>query len=482
MDGQWDVVIKLSHQHLRGLKKTGFLYAICKQEYLELIDRQEYQKAFTYLTTHLKPMEKIASANSSNEFHQLCYLLTCKSVNEVYPHWEGILQSRECLVNELKTRIILELTLNSNKVQMCEKRLVDLLHQAVAYQMEFSRYHPKTQPKVGTLLHDFECTIVPNTIQKSFLGHNKDVKCVSFLGKKGNVLASGGSDNAIFLWSMEEAQAVDTPIRILTGHTSRIWDLTSTGIGQHAFSASGDGTVKIWNIAAETDADVCQRSLSGHDGDVYSINMHPRETHLVTGGYDHTVKLFDIETGLLTKSLEGHSASVVDAVFNAYGNLVISGSKDGTIRFWDIMSGLCVRTLRQSRGEVSSVQLTSSGLYLLSGSKNNSNRLWDMRMSSTVTTFEEDKPVKRFKGHQNTAKNFIRARFGPRESLVLGGSEDGKVHVWDVATGNLLERLPGHTGVVYSAVWHENQALMATCSHDHTVKTWWWNETTSTET
>jgi len=31
--------------------------------------------------------------------------------------------------------------------------------------------------------------------------------------------------------------------------------------------------------------------------------------------------------------------------------------------------------------------------------------------------------MRRFRGHQNTAKNFVRAAFGPREKLVVGGSE-----------------------------------------------------------
>jgi COMPASS component SWD3 len=37
----------------------------------------------------------------------------------------------------------------------------------------------------------------------------------------------------------------------------------------------------------------------------------------------------------------------------------------------------------------------------------------------------------------------------------------------------LLEKLQSHQGVTYNAKWHERQALMASSSHDGTVKTWW---------
>jgi len=66
-------------------------------------------------------------------------------------------------------------------------------------------------------------------------------------------------------------------------------------------------------------------------------------------------------------------------------------------------------------------------------------RLWDTRAGRAIG---------RFKGHQNTAKNFIRCTFGPSESLVIGGSEDGNVYIWDIETGFVLQKLP-HKGLVY---------------------------------
>lgn len=72
------------------------------QEYLELIERQEYQKAFAFLNRHLKPMEATA-ASTPNEFLNLCYLLTCKSVSDAdhFRSWGGVLGGREKLAEEL---------------------------------------------------------------------------------------------------------------------------------------------------------------------------------------------------------------------------------------------------------------------------------------------------------------------------------------------------------------------------------------------
>ncbi|KAI9919543.1 hypothetical protein PsorP6_017794 [Peronosclerospora sorghi] len=631
LDGDWDLVAKLLGKHLKKFHAAhqGFLYAVCKQEYLELIDRQEYQKAFTFLTTHLKPLEKVAVATSSSrhEFKELCYLLTCKAVGEsnAFRDWEGIARSREKLVEQLKATFALEevispqqegdTAMTTSSVAIPENRLLQLLHQSVAYQMEFSRYHPKTIPKVTTLLRDFECEVLPNAVKSTYVGHSQNVKFVTFVGTDGELLASGSSDATIKLWPTEllseqqksgdeEQNEITGTVcrqwtRDLLGHSSRIWYLAASSSGERLYSGSGDGTVKIWDLRAAlaeraaaqqaqsdsladergsnlmhsvleavavanvggtaaataastlpqhysvTSAECLATLTSPNGGDVYTVNLHPSETHLVTGGYDQSVRLWDITNTTVVKTFRGHFASVCDVQFNRHANFIVSGSKDGTIRLWDILSGLCVHTLRQTLGEVTSISMASNGYMLLSGSRNNSNRLWDLRMLHTprahLTTslhsgassagssgslsnhsttgngsvfssangigtsaapaygstsnlsaagssgggssysgsrHAEQRPLQRFKGHQNTAKNIVRASFGPRESFVLGGSEDGYIYVWEVATGKLLERLAGHRGVTYNAQWHEKQALLASSSHDGTVKTWWWQDKT----
>uniref|UniRef100_A0A6T9Q0C4 CTLH domain-containing protein n=1 Tax=Haptolina ericina TaxID=156174 RepID=A0A6T9Q0C4_9EUKA len=102
LEGDWTEVEKHCRRWTEDVSKTTssqqktFLYAIYREQYLELIEGQEYQKAFTHLTKRLKPLE--GSAASEGEFRDLCYLLTCKSVQEVLRGWEGVAAAREQLV------------------------------------------------------------------------------------------------------------------------------------------------------------------------------------------------------------------------------------------------------------------------------------------------------------------------------------------------------------------------------------------------
>ncbi|RKO86665.1 WD40-repeat-containing domain protein, partial [Blyttiomyces helicus] len=373
LDGDWAEVDRLCSKPLVKNHKS-FLYAVYKQQYLEYIEHHEIQKAFTHLNKRLKPLEHLQKTPS--EFKDLCYLLTAKSVHDAvsFKSWEGIGPSREKLAEQFQNMVDMDSAERQGSVYVPPQRLLTLLRQAVAYQIEFSRYHPRIAPKVTTLLEDYASLIIPNAVCHTFTGHKGNVKCVEFVGEEGSMLVSGSGDNTCRVWDTDTAECLG----VLEGHTSRIWDVASSKDGLTVASASGDGTVKLWDMKSSKME--CSATLQGNSsGDVYTVNYHPSGRHIVTGGYDKVVRLFDVERGVVVKTFTGHQLSVSKTIFNPLGNLIITGSKDNTIKFWDILSGLCIKTITSHLGEVTSVEMNSNGSMLLSSSKDNSNRLWDIR-------------------------------------------------------------------------------------------------------
>ncbi|KAJ3380462.1 hypothetical protein HDU84_005916 [Entophlyctis sp. JEL0112] len=452
--GDWPEVDRILVKPIIKNQKA-FLFAIYKQQYLEYIEHQELQKAFTHLNKRLKPLEHYQT--SPLEFKDLCYLLTSKSVQSVptFKNWEGIGPSREKLVEQFQTMLNSDSTSKQNPGAFIPPhRLLTLLRQAVAYQVEFSRYHPRITPKVSTLLQNFQSVVIPNSVRRTYLGHNGNVKCANFVGELGLQIVSGSR-----LWDTETG----TCTGIFDEHDATVWDVTSDRAGAVIASASGDGTVKVWDVGKLT----CLQTLKVSNSDVYSVQYHPNNNHIASGGYDSAIRLFDVERGVAVKTFAGHSLSVTKAIFSPIGNLIISASKDSTIKFWDIVSGICINTIASHLGEVTSVDISANGTLLLSSSKDNSNRLWDMRAMQSS--------LRRFKGHQNTSKNFVRASFAGGDALICGGSEGGMLHIWDTEKGTLLSRLSGHGGIAYTAVWNANQSLLCSSSDDRSIKTWWFD-------
>ena len=505
LEGDWAEVEKFCNKStIKSMK--NFLYCVYKQQYLELVDRQEYQKAFTYLTKKLKQYEKTRS--QPEEFKNLCYLLTCRSISDVDKDWDNIAAARLRLSSMFNSLLAdSEATVETDSLTDTRDltadrdadpsgRLLTLLEQAVEYQIRSANYQPIVRPPATTLLRDYQCFVLPNALRCEYHGHTSNVKSIAFMANNPSFVVSGSSDKTLRVWNVEQPvnpdSAATTSSLICRGHTSRIWDISTAPKADLIASASGDGTVKMWNVesglgalspdkeatAEISDVEPCA-SLAGHKGDVYSCCFHSEQpTVMASAGYDKTVRLWDVSALKETRVFYGHSGSVTSLAYSAHGNLIISGSKDNSVRFWDIISGLLVNSI-DNVGEVTSLDLSSNGYHMLTASKGNSNRLWDLRkMSGGGSGGGQHKAVRLYKGNQNTFTNFIRVSLGPHPSLVMSGSEDGYCYLWDRQSGSCVQRLGGFNSIIYSAAWSQQpggHSLIATSGHDGIVRTWWYD-------
>eukprot|EP00041_Stephanoeca_diplocostata_P010856 m.174012 g.174012 ORF g.174012 m.174012 type:complete len:548 (-) comp18315_c0_seq1:170-1813(-) len=470
-EGSWETAIGLCKQ----LKKSdfgkvskndalrGIEYGIQKQHFLELLDNGEVQQAFNHLTARMKPYEK---AVHEGEMRELAYALTCQSVHDVgaFRDW-SVTTGRDQLVGQLNRIFVgMDVPTDTAGHRLQPARLVHLLQQAVQHQLDRLRIKDKRLLQCNSLLRDFATSVVPNAAYATLSGHGANVKCVAFDPTDPNRIISGSSDSTVRVWDLNTAREVTR----LCGHTSRVWDVAPLGNGR-CVSASADGTLRMWNMEGGGAAGAGQPrahvgTMTGHTSDVYSVSVHPGRTHAVSGGYDKTVRLWDLRTSTEVRQLEGHQMGVSQTLFNAYGNFIVSASKDCTAKLWDLTSCLCVHTIASEQlTEITGADMSANGIHLLLSTRSNTNILMDVRMNRTL---------KRFRGHQNSTRHFVRAAFGPIEGCIVGGSEDGKVYIWDMTTGDIVQTLEGHYGSVYSTAWSEAQARLASCSDDGTVRVW----------
>jgi WD40 repeat protein len=74
--------------------------------------------------------------------------------------------------------------------------------------------------------------------------------------------------------------------------------------------------------------------------------------------------------------------------------------------------------------------------------------------------------LQRYVGHTNTDYR-IRSCFGLSEAIVLSGSENGQLFVWDLLEGTVIEQLDAHRGKVASAVaWNGARKEWASAGAD----------------
>ena len=227
-----------------------------------LMTRQESQRAFTLLNKKIRP---IAEHLHKEEFKDLTFLLVTRSIGEVFPSWPGIQAARLALIQGMVSLYNLDSPLEESQGEDTEGRLVDLLKQAMAYQVEFSKYHPTSKPRVTSLLRDFECLVVPSHTHSTMGQGKRNIKCVAFVGTQGERIAAGGSSNDICLFDT----GLSTCATVLKGHTSRVWDLACAEDASWMCSVAGDGCCLVWDLEKETFGKLDTQ----HVGDVYSVEV-----------------------------------------------------------------------------------------------------------------------------------------------------------------------------------------------------------------
>lgn len=320
------------------------------------------------------------------------------------------------------------------------------------------------------------------------------------------VLATGSEDKTIKIWDSLTGECIQT----LQGHSERVWLVLFCHDGRTLMSASENQTVKLWDIYTGN----CLRTIEGYSNSVLSVALSSDEQILASSGRDQQVRLWDVVTGECLKILQGHSNIVSAVTFAAKHNesqILASGSDDHTIKIWDGHTGECLRTIWGHSSWVQSLSFSPDRQTLASASRDGTVKLWDWQTGECLQTLEghihrvksvafsplpptplnkggeggilvsgsDDQTVKlwevqtgiciqTFQGHQDWVLSVAFSPCGSR--IVSAGGEI--IKLWDVYTGECLQTFFGHTHRVRSVVLSPDGQTLASASDDETVKLW----------
>uniref|UniRef100_A0A914HKE5 F-box domain-containing protein n=1 Tax=Globodera rostochiensis TaxID=31243 RepID=A0A914HKE5_GLORO len=168
--------------------------------------------------------------------------------------------------------------------------------------------------------------------------------------------------------------------------------------------------------------------------------------------------------------LRGHDEHVITCL-KLRGDLIVTGSDDCTLRVWSATTGTCVHILNGHIGGVWALQLSQDGEIastvrcmslrkniLVTGSRDCSIKIWDI---------VEGKCIRTLYGHLAAVRCVKFDGF-----LIVSGAYDNNIHVWNAADGSLAHVLEGHTDRVYSLHFVSYRKLLISGSLDTTIRVW----------
>ncbi|NCS23583.1 MAG: WD40 repeat domain-containing protein [Microcystis aeruginosa BS13-02] len=295
------------------------------------------------------------------------------------------------------------------------------------------------------------CHSLPHPSQK----HYAPIRAVTF-SADSKFLATGSEDKTVKIWSVETGECLHT----LEGHQERVGGVTFSPNGQLLASGSADKTIKIWSV----DTGKCLHTLTGHQDWVWQVAFSSDGQLLASGSGDKTIKIWSIIEGEYQNidTLTGHESWIWSIAFSPDGQYIASGSEDFTLRLWSVKTRECLQCFRGYGNRLSSITFSTDSQYILSGSIDRSIRLWSIK---------NHKCLQQINGHTDW---ICSVAFSPDGKTLISGSGDQTIRLWSVESGEVIQILQEkyYWVLLYQVAVSANSQLIASTSHDNIIKLW----------
>ena len=175
--------------------------------------------------------------------------------------------------------------------------------------------------------------------------------------------------------------------------------------------------------------------------------------------------VWDMERQQALGQLEGHDRRI--DIVTARGSMAVSCQRSGpmTARVWSLETMQCIATLASVPDGISTFSACCAEGRVLLGQGDGGIRVWDIATSAPVALAD-------LEGHALVDSVVFDVKTTAAGSIVLSGSWDKTVRLWDLRTNRCVRTMQGHSREVWSVDMDGHSRTAVSGSDDCSVKLW----------
>ncbi|XP_045181186.2 WD repeat-containing protein 48-like [Mercenaria mercenaria] len=209
-----------------------------------------------------------------------------------------------------------------------------------------------------------------------------------------------------------------------------------------------------------------------HRSGVNALQYDPLLNRLYSAGRDSIIRIWNTKAtnkDPYVLSMEHHTDWVNDIVLCCGGRTLISASSDTTVKVWNAHKGFCMSTLRTHKDYVKALAYAKDKEQVASAGLDRSIFLWDVNTLTALTASNNTVTTSSLNGNKDSIYSLA---MNPAGTVIVSGSTEKVLRVWDPRTCLKLMKLKGHTDNVKALVLNRDGTQCLSGSSDGMIRLW----------
>ncbi|XP_069789779.1 WD repeat-containing protein 48a [Narcine bancroftii] len=205
---------------------------------------------------------------------------------------------------------------------------------------------------------------------------------------------------------------------------------------------------------------------------VNALQLDPTLNRLFTAGRDSIIRIWSVnqhKQDPYIASMEHHTDWVNDVVLCCNGKTLISASSDTTVKVWNAHKGFCMSTLRTHKDYVKALAYAKDKELVASAGLDRQIFLWDVNTLTALTASNNTVTTSSLSGNKDSIYSLAMNQMG---TVIVSGSTEKVLRVWDPRTCAKLMKLKGHTDNVKALLLNRDGTQCLSGSSDGTIRLW----------